>query len=213
MPERVVRSMRILRLLPVALAVVFRATPADAHQLNVFAHVEGNTVQGEVYSHGHTPAPDATVSIFDPEGEKLGETTTDERGKFSFDVRFRCDHWLVVDAGGGHGAQYTVAADELPDDLPPRGSKTSSPRKRADKTAKPLSTHHTHSAPPDDRALAEKLEALRKQVVGLRKDLAEYKEKVRLQDVLGGIGYILGIMGLAFYFLGVRRIKGGGQSR
>jgi nickel transport protein len=39
----------------------------------------------------------------------------------------------------------------------------------------------------------------------LRKEVARYENKVRLHDVLGGIGCILGFMGLAFYFLGVRR--------
>ena len=44
-----------------------------------------------------------------------------------------------------------------------------------------------------------------KQLAALRRELAEFKEKQRFQDVLGGIGYLLGLAGVAFYFLGVRR--------
>ena len=28
---------------------------------------------------------------------------------------------------------------------------------------------------------------------------------MRLQDIVGGVGYILGITGMLFYFLGIRR--------
>ena len=44
-----------------------------------------------------------------------------------------------------------------------------------------------------------------RQLAGLRADLDRYKNELRLRDVLGGVGYILGIMGIVFYFLGVRR--------
>ncbi len=47
--------------------------------------------------------------------------------------------------------------------------------------------------------------AVNKQVTPLRIQLEEFKEERRFQDVLGGIGYLLGMAGIAFYFLGVRR--------
>jgi nickel transport protein len=54
-------------------------------------------------------------------------------------------------------------------------------------------------------AMADRLEGIEKQVVKLREELVRYEDRVRLHDVLGGIGCILGLMGLTFYFLGVRR--------
>ena len=39
----------------------------------------------------------------------------------------------------------------------------------------------------------------------LQREIAELKETTRLHDILGGIGYIMGIGGVVFYFLGVRR--------
>ncbi|NQV23281.1 MAG: hypothetical protein HQ518_02845, partial [Rhodopirellula sp.] len=33
----------------------------------------------------------------------------------------------------------------------------------------------------------------------------ELREELRWQDIIGGVGYILGLMGIVFYFLGVRR--------
>ena len=42
--------------------------------------------------------------------------------------------------------------------------------------------------------------AVQRQVRPLRKELTAYREKKNLQDILGGIGYICGIFGLAFFY-------------
>ena len=60
-------------------------------------------------------------------------------------------------------------------------------------------------AAPGGESLDTRVEALTRQIVQLRKQLDDYEQKTRWRDVLGGIGYILGLMGVAFYFLGVRR--------
>jgi len=60
--------------------------------------------------------------------------------------------------------------------------------------------------------LAAQVAALQGQLAELRIAQDRHENKVRLHDVLGGIGYILGLMGLAFYFLGVRR-KGKAEGR
>ena len=59
------------------------------------------------------------------------------------------------------------------------------------------------AADEDLRAVVE--QAVREQVRPLREQLEAYEEKVRARDVIGGIGYILGAAGIAFYFLGVRK--------
>jgi nickel transport protein len=60
-------------------------------------------------------------------------------------------------------------------------------------------------APADE--LATRIESLHQQVFALRADIDKWKTQLRAQDVLGGIGYILGITGLAFFVLGFRRKK------
>ena len=59
--------------------------------------------------------------------------------------------------------------------------------------------------PAEDPQLAAQVQTLVQQIGQLQVQLAEAGQKTRLQDILGGIGYILGLMGLTFYFLGVRR--------
>ena len=191
-------------------------TPALAHKLVVFATVEANTIQGEAYFRGGTPVREAKVTVVGPHGEVLGEITTDQEGKFTFDVRFRCDHKLIVNAGEGHSAEYTVSLDELPNGLPAPDTPDESPNTKpagVELVAPAESRAERPAIPPGEAAgsaplqqsLKADLETIDRQVAGLRKDLDKYKNQLRVQDILGGIGYILGIMGLVFYFLGVRK--------
>ncbi len=194
----------------VILAVVL-ATPcpkaALAHKVVVFATCTGKTIEGEVYFHGGTAARNVKVTLAGPEGQVLGETKTDDEGKFTFPVHFRCDHKVIADAGGGHGAEYTVRADELPESLPPPegGDQPGGTQpERAEPTA-PAPTLHAPTSSPGQENFEVKMEAIAHQLAALRSEFTKYRNELRLRDVLGGIGYILGIMGVVFYFLGVRR--------
>jgi nickel transport protein len=194
----------------VILAVVLGTpclTPALAHKVVVFATCTGKTIDGEVYFHGGAAARNVKVTLAGPDGQVVGETQTDEEGKFTFPVRFRCDHKVIADAGGGHGAEYIVPAEELPEGLPPPegGDQPGGTRPEQAKPTAPAPTSPAPNSSPGQENLEAKTEAIAHQLAALRSDLNQYKNELRLRDVLGGLGYILGIMGVVFYFLGVRR--------
>ena len=48
-------------------------------------------------------------------------------------------------------------------------------------------------------------EVYRARDVALRRDVAQMNQRLRWQDLVGGVGYILGLIGIAAYFLGARR--------
>jgi len=52
-----------------------------------------------------------------------------------------------------------------------------------------------------------------RQIALLRQELDRWEHTCRLRDVLGGIGYIFGIAGVAFYFLGRRRNASGQRGK
>jgi nickel transport protein len=59
-----------------------------------------------------------------------------------------------------------------------------------------------------DAQLAQMIgQVVEKHVRPLRKELAAYKEHNDLQKILGGIGYILGLFGVAFYIAARRNHK------
>ncbi len=112
-----------------AIVAVLAGLPrqAPAHKLHVFAAVEGKSIRGQAYFRGGDAAAGVPVQALGPAGQPLDKTTTDNQGNFVLPARFRCQYRLVVDAGGGHTAEYRISAQELPADLPPLVEGLSSP--------------------------------------------------------------------------------------
>jgi nickel transport protein len=188
--------------LPLAfLAMAALAQPASAHRLNVFAHALGEKILGNAYFRGGTPARSVKITALDPSGRELGRTTTDDQGNFMLQARQRCDYRLVAETDDGHGGEYTLSAGELPAGLPPGESapaQTPAASSRA-KQVKP-DTETTAASNP-----AVELAEIKQQVIALRRQLDEFENRLTLRDVLGAIGYIFGLAGVAYYILGIRR--------
>jgi nickel transport protein len=179
--------------------------PALAHKVKVFATVEGTVLSGYVYYPGGGKAKNVPVRFLDPHGVSLGETTTNDEGEFRFTATVRVDHRIVVDTGEGHRAEFTVPAADLPESLgtPVAAAPVApaDPRPAASVPANPEAV----ATGPTAEALQELIEkAVARQVRPLREQLDAYEAKIRWHDMLGGIGYILGLAGLSFYLL-VRR--------
>jgi hypothetical protein len=185
--------------------VIGLAAPACGHNVVVFATADGKMIHGEAFFRGGSPIRDAKILVKDASGTALGETITDEKGEFEFEAIYRCDHRFVADAGSGHRGEYVVPADELPDDLPSRDADTQTPQLPEGGVKTSLSKQS--SSDSLGGSVDTKLDALARQVRELRRQLNRHDENRRFQDIIGGIGYIVGASGLAFYFLGVRRRK------
>lgn len=177
--------------------------PALAHKVKAFATVEGTVLSGYVYYPGGGKAKNIPVRFFDPHGVSLGETTTNDEGEFRFTATVRVDHHIVADTGDGHRAEFTVLATDLPASLgtPAAAAIPAEPPPAAPVPANPaaVTTGPTVEALP---ALIE--QAVARQVRPLREQLEAYEAKIRWHDVLGGIGYILGLAGLSYYLLARR---------
>jgi nickel transport protein len=180
--------------------------PALAHKLYVFAQVEGNAIQGRAYFPGDVPAQESQITARDPSGRELGRTTTDAEGKFTFTIDEHVDYCLTAETPDGHAATYVVHAEELPDSLPRNlatadsGAQTASPA--TDQSAAPTAAAEKESEPV---TVDVRLTELRKQIQELRRQIEKSDEQFRFRDFLGGIGYILGLAGVAFYMKARRR--------
>jgi nickel transport protein len=166
----------------ILVATLVAAFPALAHRMNLFALAEGPEIRGTVTFAGGGRGANLPVRIEGPDGSPLAEARTDAQGNFAFTATRRQDHRLSVDTEDGHGARFLVRAEELPASLPEGPSAPSIP-------------------PP----AVQDLEAVvARQIAPLRMQIEAYEQRIRWHDVLGGIGYILGLAGIAFFLLGRR---------
>jgi nickel transport protein len=183
-----------LTLLAAGLSVT--AGSAWAHKLKAFATAEGTTLIGYAYfSSGGRPRQ-ASVAVTDADGNILTTTITDDEGNFRVEAKRRVDHRITVDGGDGHAATYTVTASELPDTLPAAGGQPAAPVSAATVPADPPPEM---AAPATDAGLRAFIDqSVSRQIRPLREQIDAYQEKIGWHDVLGGIGYIIGLGGLAF---------------
>ena len=152
-----------------------------AHNVVGGVYTIGDTIEGEAgFSNGDMAPAGIKVFVTDMQGASLGQTETDAEGVFRFKPSRYVTHHFTLDLGAGHTLALTLAADELPAALAP--------------TQAPAATAAAKSA----TTLNSQIEAaVARQVKPLRRELRELKEAAGLRDIVGGIGYILGLCGLA----------------
>jgi nickel transport protein len=178
-------------LLVVVLGVSSPAT--QAHLLKVFAFAEGNRIDGTTYFVGGIPAAGAGVEVMSEDGRLLTTLVPNSAGEFSYEAKSQTDHVIVANTGDGHVARWTVPASEL------TGRHTDS----ADQDALNMLSPVTASAAtePSNGELAILVEqSVARQIRPLREQLIAYEDRIRLRDIIGGVGYILGLFGLAIWW-------------
>lgn len=173
------------------LALAMAASPALAHRLQVFAFADGGRIEGSAYfAGGGGAAAVSRIRILDTQGRLLAELAPDSQGAFGYQARAAEDHLVVAETGDGHRAEWRVSAAELGPGFPGGAPQA------ADGLAGPPSQHL-----PAGAELAVLVEqAVARQVRPLREELALAQGRAMLRDVLGGIGYILGLAGLLVWW-------------
>lgn len=219
-----VRRIRVRTGLPicVVMALLLSPEPALAHKMYLFARFQAETIRGQVYFRGGTPAEGVTVEAFDPAGQNVGQTRTDEQGEFTLPVRSQGELKLMATTDDGHAAEpFTLKTAEPAEESPvvEPGPDENQPGPSTSET--PQSSPHRSDAAPDrerleaaiEAAVSRQLSPLRKQITELQREVrgqidqfkVQMQDQITFRDYVGGIGYIMGLMGLAFYILGVRR--------
>jgi nickel transport protein len=182
----------------IALALLLLTpAPALAHKLNIFAQVQGTTIVGRVYFPGDVAARQTVVIARDRSGHELERTKSDDKGVFTFPAKEKIDYQITVETADGHAASYSLSATELPDSLP---ASASVPATQSQASSKESDSRGAAANGGDPSSISDEIKALQKQIQALRIQVDQLEQQLRFRDVLGGIGYILGLAGLGFYF-------------
>jgi len=164
--------------------------PALAHKVIIFAWVEGDTVFTESKFSGGKKAINAPVVIFDKDGKKLLEGKTDNKGEFSFKIPKVTDLKIVLNAAMGHKAEWMIPESEI------RETGSIVEKKSAAEPSGPISVGLSKE---EVQKIVE--DSLDKKLRPIVRMMTESKNtKPSLTEIIGGIGYIFGLMGVALYF-------------
>ncbi len=183
--------------------------PAYAHKVMVFAWVDGDTVFTQSKFSGGKKVKGGNIAVYNTHEKILLEGKTDGKGEFAFKVPEKTTLKIVLQAGMGHRAEWTVPAEEIEDTLVRKtdGSATqqtvlkiaetksteNQPEKTTQTTPSPgLSSDQIEQAV--EKALDKKLKPV---ITILRESLGSGPT---ISEILGGIGYIFGLMGVGAYF-------------
>ncbi len=185
--------------------LLFNGT-ALAHKVTVFAWVEGNTVLGESKFSGGKKAQKAEIIVWDLEGKELLRTKTNEKGEFSFPLPGKTAMRIELIAGMGHKAEWIIPLEDIDDTAlaAPSGDTVKPVPEPEEKTDPGQMTPTAASIDPAQlEAIVEKAvtRALNQKITPLTKMVANLEQKgPSINEIIGGIGYIFGLMGVAMYF-------------
>lgn len=200
------------------LIIIMMDVSVFAHKVNVFAYVEGEKIYTESHFNDGKKCIDSKIEVFDNQGNKLLEGLTDKEGKFSFEVSSENrDLKIVLTASMGHRAEYTIRTDELRDTIGSIEESIEKPifsEKRDESSLAEMISEEKEAISPEISSLDLDLNEIRSLIEDaldekLKPIMIEIKksqeDKISPTEIIGGIGYIIGIFGVIAYFLSRKR--------
>lgn len=171
-------SLMLWRLSAIAalLLILVSAGPAWAHKFRLFAAVVGQKVEGQAYFSGGVHPAGITVDLRAEGGAVLAQGVTDDNGAFAISLPASAAAGLYLQAEvDGHRAEWRL--DGLPEPVV-------SASFAEEKTA--LS----------ERQVTAIEVALARQILPLRAQVDQLENTIWLHDILGGLGWLVGLAGL-----------------
>lgn len=223
-------KLRALLVILVLVCILILPGRAFSHRVNIYAWVEGNRVFTESYSSDGKLLKNAGIKIYTSDKSLLLEGKTNNLGEFSFEVDRPQDLLIVLDLGDGHRAEYKISKNDfsgfesslnaVPESTSAgnkssgRGmgekgsiSGSSSPEKSQYTEALNQNEGLLQATSIDEQALRKIVrDEIQKELRGVYQALGRIEQKrTSVSDVLGGIGYIVGLFGLYMAFKKGRR--------
>ena len=177
------------------------------HRINIFCYVDGDNINCEAkFTPGGALKKGKIIVTSVQTGDILLKTATNEKGEASFKIPKKAidNHWdlkIACNAEMGHRNFWIIKSDEF---LPQQ--------KEIVETTERERAEYKEIEEPKKASISKKeLEIIVSKVISkelspIKRDIAELREHgISFQDIIGGLGYIFGIAGIAFYFMSKRR--------
>jgi len=197
------------RLIAVAGLLLLFSSSAYAHKVNMFAFAEGDRIFVEGYfSDGHR-AEFSNIGVYDHNNKLLLHGKTDKEGNFAFKIPAQDDLRITLNAGMGHRTEYVISKAEL------AGLPAAAPVASKDAPADERGQQGTAVIPAATGATVSPVmirSAVGKAIMPLMRSISELKERSSFSDLIGGIGFIVGILGVFFYVKAKKLMVEGAQN-
>lgn len=192
----------------VMLWLLFSSASVSAHNVTVFAWVDGDTIHTQSKFGGGKRAKNAPILVYDSKDVLLLDGKTDEEGMFSFKIPQKTALKIVLKASMGHMAEWRLPAEEL-------GGTESKTDEEKNSMGTALKTDPVSSVlrKEGEETESSKISLGRREIeeiinASLDKKLRPITEMLAdamnpepgFREIIGGIGYILGLVGVALYF-------------
>jgi len=176
---------------------------AEAHKVNMFAYVDGDRVFIEGYFSDGNKARNSEVAVYNEAGDKVLTGVTGEDGAYSFKIPAKGALRITLNAGMGHKTDYTVSADELAGETK-LDTSTVGDASPTDSQPRPDNAGDTAGPTKGPEPSEADLELMVRRAVGdaikpLMRSVSELEARRGFSDIVGGIGFIIGILGTVFY--------------
>lgn len=184
---------------------IFTATQTLAHRVNIFAYVEGGDVVVECSYSKSKRVKQGRIEVHDKvSGDVLLRGETDDQGHFRFPVpeRVRTSGSglrILLQAGEGHQNEWTMDAAEFMSAATP-GTPSPEPQVATPVPESVVGSSQLGGLTRTDveevvnAALDAKLASIKRAV------LKQSEAGPGMQEIIGGIGWIFGLLGIAAYF-------------
>ena len=187
-----------------AFYLIFSQEPALAHRATIFAWIEGDTIHTQSKLSGGKRVKNGEVIVFDTEGVPILKGKTDDNGMFSFLIPQKTGLKIVLKASMGHQAEWHFLPEEL------GGSESDGNTKETAKiipttestVSGNIETDEISSKHADIELSREDIkkivdDALERKLTPVLDKLAQaYNKGPGLTEIIGGIGYIIGLVGV-----------------
>ncbi len=201
------------------LTIFLTSLPAQAHKLRVFAYMEGNEIVAETAFSGGNPAKGATIMALDEATQKeLASGTTQEDGTWHCTLPQAAQQAkqgirIVANVGDGHKGDWLLEANEylVSAQQKVQTSEQQNVATSAEPQIKPVESSKKETNPTSPTVSVSLSEAelsklLDQKLASIKRQLHELEDPApRFKDIVGGIGFIVGIAGIVAYLRSRRK--------
>ena len=171
------------------------AAAAEAHSVYIFAYPDNSQICTSSYFSARNKVRGGLVRMSAASGELLAEAQTDEQGQACFPPpESGQDLVFTVEAGDGHRAEFKLSASDIES------------AKASESGRESIGLGEAAGAASDIYAGGLTSDDLRQALSPIMRKLAEMeseqKSRVNLKDIIGGLGWLIGLAGAGLWAAG-----------